>query len=150
METKSYWVCYLRRNGKIEAEEVDLPITMELSQSTIWDYLHRFDDCYSNKDAQLVLSWSEITSGVPYHVAESDQYISDEIIIPIYKQYTDEPVTPTNLISFKYGYMLAENIHRLENGKLHKYDLGDLYTGYSEEFSNPMVELGEQAFNENN
>lgn len=153
--TKSYWISYLKKNGKIEAEEIDLPKGMELSQSSIFDYLHRFDDGYSDKDVVLVLSWSEIKDGVPYDIVSTTRTISDEVILPIFNKYSDEPIANSeinksvnqrNLISFKYGYMLAENMLELKENRPHKYDLTDMYR--TNDFSNKFVELGEKAFNE--
>lgn len=153
--TKSYWVSYLKNNGKVEAEEIDLPIGMELSQSSIYDYLHRFDDGYSNKNAVLVLSWSEIKDGVPYDIVSSTKTISDEVILPIFNRFSGKPIandeinkatSQKNLISFKYGYMLAENMSELKQNRPHKYDLTDMYRANN--FSNEFVELGEKAFNE--
>jgi hypothetical protein len=153
--TKSYWISYLKKNGKIEAEEIDLPKGMELSQSSIFDYLHRFDDGYSDKDVVLVLSWSEIKEGVPYDIVSTTRTISDEVILPIFNKYSDEPIANSeinksvnqrNLISFKYGYMLAENMLELKENRPHKYDLTDMYR--TNDFSNKFVELGEKAFNE--
>ena len=152
--TKSYWISYLKKNGKIEAEEIDLPKGMELSQSSIFDYLHRFDDGYSDKDVVLVLSWSEIKEGVPYDIVSTTRTISDEVILPIFNKYSDEPIANSeinksvnqrNLISFKYGYMLAENMLELKENRPHKYDLTDMYR--TNDFSNKFVELGEKAFN---
>lgn len=91
-----------------------------------------------------IFSWSEVIEGLPFgHWKKL-----------ILKYNGNENYTEDELMSFKYGYMITENMYCLKNEKPHKYDLIDIYkyiklddiTPDNCENKNKYIELGRKAF----